>query len=189
MSKGSGGTKPVKPSQNTSAENKSLFARRMRMGVYDSDYSFVSDKSGAFVLFMKGHIYHEDEMECARHLADNGISVELRPEGIEVWSTARGANNEPKYAEGVLSSFYLFDQRTIGENTTNIVSNIKRGIEHAKEKNARIAVIYDKYGKAHRNDIEDGMKKFEQFSSNVGKIDGVIVVDKNGNVYQHYYKR
>ena len=50
------------------------------------------------------------------------------------------------------------------------------------------ALIYDRYGKMHRNDIENGMSKYKKYDK-TNKIKAVLVVDKNGNLYEHQFDK
>lgn len=68
------------------------------------------------------------------------------------------------------------------------MNNVDNAIVHAREKGASIALIYDKYGKMHRDDIERGMQKYKQLQpQKYGQIKAVLVVDKNKNLYEHHF--
>ena len=65
---------------------------------------------------------------------------------------------------------------------------MKRAIEHAKSKQARIAVIYDAKGLFHRKDIRGGMLEYAKHSgkSQYNSIERVCVISKDGRV--HWWK-
>ena len=42
-----------------------------------------------------------------------------------------------------------------------MVNNYKKGIQHAVDKKAEIAFIFDRYGKGHRNQVEQAMQEYK----------------------------
>lgn len=185
MSKASGSTRIVNPSTKSRLETISDFNAAMNSGLYDKELSYLPEKGSGSMLYKIGHNYHIEEIEVGRALADKGYRVVLTPEGIEAYATAYKKDGTPKYAEGTISGI-LYDQRTGNSNLTNAVNNVDNAIVHAREKGASIALIYDRYGKMHRTDIEEGMKKYQSFAR-TNDIKAVLVIDRNKNLYEHHF--
>lgn len=59
-------------------------------------------------------------------------------------------------------------------------------IKHAQNKGAEIALVYDRFGEMHREDVENGMRKYKDFNPNP-PIKAVLVMDKNKNLYEHHF--
>lgn len=187
MSKASCSTRIVNPSTKSRLETISDFNAAMNSGQYDKGFSYLPEKGSGSMLYQIGHNYHIEEIEVGRALANKGYRVVLTPEGIEAYATAFKKDGTPKYAEGSISGI-LYDQKTAESNLTNAVNNVDHAIKHAIEKNAEIALIYDRYGKIHRGDIEKGMQKYKQFQPHkYEQIKAVLVVDKNRNLYEHHF--
>ena len=159
----------------------------MNTGQYDKTLSYLPESGSGSMLYQNGHNYHIEEIEVGRTLADKGYRVVLTPEGIVAYATAFKRDGTPKYAEGTISGI-IYDQKTAESNLTNAVNNVDNAIVHAREKGASIALIYDKYGKLHRGDIEDGMDKYQRFAR-TNDIKAVLVVDKNHNLYEHHFNK
>ena len=172
--------------QNRS-QTVSDFNNALSSGKYDTNLSYLPPKGSGSMLYQNGHNYHIEEIEVGRALADKGYRVVLTPEGVVAYATAFKKDGTPKYAEGFISGI-LYDQKTAESNMTNAVNNVDHAIKHAIEKNAEIALIYDRYGKMHRGDIEKGMQKYKQFQPHkYEQIKAVLVVDKNRNLYEHHF--
>lgn len=185
MSKASGSTRIVTPSAKSRSETISEFNAAMNSGQYNTELSYLPESGSGSMLYQHGHNYHIEEIEVGRALADKGYRVVLTPEGIVAYATAFKRDGTPKYAEGTISGI-LYDQKTAESNLTNAVNNVDNAIVHAREKGASIALIYDRYGKMHRNNIEEGMKKYQRFA-NTNDIKAVLVVDKHKNLYEHHF--
>lgn len=188
MAKANGHTRIVQPSTANKAENYSDFSVRMATGLYDSDKSYVSDRSGAYMAYMKGHEYHEEEIEAARYLADSGFNVILTPEGdgFEVYAT-NVKNGKHKFSEGTVS-LITYEQKTPDRVDTTVEVAVKNAIKHANTKRSQIALIYDKYSLFHRDDIENGMKLYQQKDKAWrNKVKAVLVVNSKGEVYEHQF--
>ena len=187
MSKASGSTRIVTPSAKSRSETISEFNAAMNSGQYDTELSYLPESGSGSMLYQHGHNYHIEEIEVGRALADKGYRVVLTPEGIVAYATAFKRDGTPKYAEGTISGI-LYDQKTAESNLTNAVNNVDNAIKHAISKNAEIALIYDRYGKMHRGDIENGIAKYKRFQSEEYKrIKAVLVVDKNHKLYEHHF--
>lgn len=183
----SGGTRFVKPSTQNRSQSVSDFNNALSSGKYDTNLSYLPLTGSGSMLYQYGHNYHIEEIEVGKALADKGYKVILTPEGIEAYATAFTKDGKPKYPDGKISGI-LYDQKTVESNAINFKNNVNNAIQHAWDKNAEIALIYDKYGKMHRNDIEDGMKKYRHFDK-TNAIKAILVVDKNMNVYEHQFDK
>lgn len=185
MAKASGSTRKVTPSTKSRQTTISDFNEAMNSGQYDKNLSYLPENGSGSMLYQIGHNYHIEEIEVGRALADKGYRVVLTPEGVVAYATAFKKDGTPKYAEGTISGI-LYDQKTAESNLTNAINNVDNAIVHAREKGASIALIYDKYGKMHRTDIEEGMKKYQRFAR-INDIKAVLVMDKNKNLYEHHF--
>ena len=111
--------------------------------------------------------------------------MKLTSEGIEAFATAYKPGGVPKYADGE-AALFTFEQKTIEKSASNIENNYRRGIEHAVEKGAEIALIFDRYGLGHREQVERAMMNYDV--PKWGKLPkAVIVISKEGNVYEHHF--
>lgn len=166
------------------AQNAADFRAAMATGKYDIDKSFLAD-SGAYVLFEKGHEYHIEEIEAAQAMANYGINVIMEKEGDPSRATAIDANGNFKFSEGKLSVEKLsYEQSTKDSLKTTAERSVKKALEHAKSKGSSVAVIYDRGGVLHRDDIRAGIKKYESFKNNTHRFKAILVIDKSGNVYE-----
>jgi len=166
------------------AQNAADFRAALATGKYDINKSFLTD-SGAYVLFEKGHEYHIEEIEAAKAMANHGINVIMENEGDPSRATAIDANNNYKFSEGVLSIERLTYEQSTRENlTTTAERSVKKALEHAKTKGSSVAVVYDRGGVLHRDDIRAGIKKYESFKNNSHRFKAILVIDQHGNVYE-----
>lgn len=188
MSKGFGSTRIVKPYNYDRQLNINQFYREIKTGDYLPNYSHVSAKTGAYVLFQKGHNYHIEEMEVADALADSGYNVKLTPEGdnYEMYATRIKKDGTYKFSEGTISMF-TYEQKTTSVSG-NKVASVSKAINHAIDKGAKIALIYDRHGVLHRKDIAEGMK-YNQSKSMKWKTNKLIVmvVNKKREVFEHHF--
>ncbi len=166
----------------------------------DEKKSYFSEITGAHAVFMKGHNHTEKgtdadaEIEVIKAIADNGIDVTLTPEGnkYKMYATNVKINKDGtkkyKFSEGKIAT-YTFEQRTPTEITSSVENSVRLAINHANDKHAQIALIYDKHNLFHRQDIENGMKLY-QSRHKVWKAKGVkavIVVNSSKKVYEHHF--
>lgn len=186
MAKTSGGVRIVGTYTKTEAENRAEYFAKLQTQMYVNEHSSISAKSGAYVLFMKGHNYNAEEIEAAKALSNAGINVILTPEGAQykVYATNKA---KMKFSEGYVN-FYSFEQKT-PKDISSITRSIKRALHHTNEKHSDISVIYDKHNLYHRNDIENGMKEYQKHTSKWERIKAVLVVDSKLNVYEHYFEK
>ena len=166
------------------AQHAADFREALASGKYDIGNSYLSD-TGAYVLFEKGHEYHIEEIEAAKAMADHGIIVTMGKEGDPSTATAINAKGDHKFSEGTLSIEKLsYEQSTKEKLTTSAERSVKKALEHAKTKGSSVAVIYDRGGVFHRDDIRAGIKKYESFKNNSHRFKAILVIDKNRNVYE-----
>lgn len=171
------------------AQNAADFRAALATGKYDIDKSYL-DESGAYVLFEKGHTYHIEEIEAAQAMARHGINVIMENEGDPSRATAIDVNNNYKFSEGVLSIERLSYEQSTRENlTTTAERSVKKALEHAKTKGSSVAVIYDRGGVLHRNDIQSGITKYESFKNNSHRFKAILVIDQHGNVYEWHHTK
>lgn len=166
------------------AQNAADYRAALATGKYDIENSYLSD-SGAYVLFEKNHIYHIEEIEAAKAMADHGIIVTMGREGNPSDATAINAKGDFKFSEGTLSVERLSYEQSTRENlTTKAERSVKKALEHAKSKGSSVAVIYDRGGVFHRENIRDGIRSYESFKNNSHRFNAILVIDKNRNVYE-----
>ena len=186
MAKATGSTRLVQPTTASKAANLADFNAKMATGKYEAGLSSISASTGAYVAYMKGHEYHIEEMEAAKHLADNGFNVVLTPEGpgYEIYATNI---QKGKFSEGTISQI-TYEQTTPKSIDKAAKITVKNAIVHANKKRSDIALIYDRHSLFHRNNIEDGMRKYQQ--DNPGwrhKAKVVLVVNSKGEVWEHQF--
>ena len=128
------------------------------------------------MLYMHGHIFHEDEITVAKSFADNGFLVVLTPEGNSLYATNKLIKQGSviyKYSEGLINGI-TYEQRTI-TLINNHIDAVVSSIEHVKWKNSDIVVIFDKTGLLTEKDILDGIKDYESHKSNKFRAKHIIV--------------
>ena len=149
---------------------------------------------------MKGHNHTEKsadadaELEVIRAIADNGIDVTLTPEGDKYTMYAtnvkinKDGSKKYKFAEGLMAT-YTYEQKTPTEINSSAESSVRLAINHANDKHAQIALIYDKHSLFHTKDIENGMKLY-QSKHKVWKTKGVkavVVISSKKILYEHHF--
>ncbi len=160
---------------NRLAFNVALLSKK-----YIAEHCYFSEKGGGYVLFWKGHNLSEDEMFVAMALADHGHKVELQPENNVIWvSNWRGG--KMKYAEGTIDD-KIYEQKT---PSANKIDPVKKTLDHAVEKAAKYAVLYDKHERLHRDGITSGIADFLKYGHNQNKVDSLFVVNTKGEVYKY----
>lgn len=195
MAKASGNTRIVRPTSSSITQGRKEFDAEIAKSTTDVSNSFFSNKSGGFLVTMKGHNIDEAELEAGRYLADSGIKVTLTPEGAgyemyATFSTVKKGKTIYKYSDGKMD-MSTFEQKTPSRIDTTVEQSVKQAIIHANSKHAQIALIYDKYKLYHNKDIEDGMKLYqEKFKKWETKgVKAVIVVSHSGKVYEHHFDK
>lgn len=189
MAKAFGSTRIVQPSTAGKAANLADFNARIATGQYDASKSSISAVSGAYVAYMTGHEYQIEEMEAAKALSNAGFNVVLTPEGAgyEIYATAVKSGRH-KFSDGKVSQ-YTFEQRTPQSIEKDAETTVRGAIKHANTKHSEIALIYDRHSLFHRNDIEKGMKLYQQSDKAWRKkVKAVLVVNSKGEVYEHQFE-
>jgi hypothetical protein len=144
--------------------------------------AFFDKRSGGFYVTQKGHVYHREELEAAKHLAMNGYQVIMQPEGdgtsgaVSLKISKRGGKT---YPEGKIGDLW-YEQYTPSKLSRNGVNAVYNGLSHAHEKSANIAVIYDAYKTLSSVDIKQGIENYKkrEFSTPRTKFDKILVIAK-----------
>lgn len=189
MAKASGGTRTVRPTSNMRAQNYLTFKREINLPDVDASQSYFSKKKGGYVIGMAGRKQDDSEFEAAKAMADNGLLVVLTPEGGVKFRTGKSRKGGYTYADGLVNG-YAYEQKTAnpqGELHQRLVNSIDNALQHARDKSAKIPLIYDRFGKFHREHIEEGLKQFENNASY--RFKAILVVDKNGKIYEHQHNK
>ena len=185
MAKASGSTRMIKRIPVSTKTLHGIFNEFLNSGLYDPSRSFVNDTKGAYYLQAKGREPDENEKMAAMYFVERGISVAITTEGNMRYANATKPDGTPKFADG-LFSVHVYEQKTMEKETTKIVNNYKKGIQHAVDKKAEIAFIFDRYGKGHRNQVEQAMKEYKLPAW--GKLPKrVVVMNKDGDYFEHYF--
>lgn len=182
----------VQPYKGTPETNAALYRLAVELPQFDKQLSFLEPVSGAYVLYGKGHNYHEEEIEIARGFAKYGVNVILTSEQNMMLARRWVYNKKehtlnPHFAEGTANGI-IYEQKTTDFKASNFVSNVRNAINHAVDAKATIAVVYDRYGLLHRTDIEKGMDAYQKTHSNP-KVKAVVVFDKDLNIYEHHWNK
>lgn len=200
MSKASGSTKLLTPKQRQIDKARNEYNQIVSSSLVDASLSYFSEQTGAHAIFMKGHNHTdkiadaEAELEVARAITDNGINITLTPEGDKYTMYAtnikinKDGTKKYKFSEGIMAT-YTFEQKTPTEITTSAANSVRLAINHANDKHAQIALIYDKHSLFHKEDIEAGMKLY-QSKHKVWKTKGVkavVVINSKKKLYEHQF--
>lgn len=188
MGKSSGGTRNIKPTSGNIAFNRSVFENEVAMPDIVKDQSYFSDKSGGYSLFMEGHNYVAEEVEAARILADEGYVTVLTPENMSIYATKKVGKKE-QFSDGLIAGFYYEQKTPNPKNVTpeGLANSVNNALQHARDKGAKVAVIFDKYKVYHQADIDAGIKLFEQH--NKYKFQSIVTINtvhkKKVNFWEH----
>lgn len=164
MAKTSGGVRKLKAGSREFRKRENEIAELLATGEYSS--ITMSDSGGGYVAIEKSIMKHKpEEIEAATILANNGYKVKLKDEA--------GQATTP---DGEIFKI-SFEQSTPESAPTH------KALEHAKDKKAKIAVIYDKYHIYHRENIDNGIKRYEFY--NKYRFEQIIVVTKDGKIHKH----
>lgn len=171
MPKTSGGTRMVSPGTREYKGRVAEVAMLRATGLYSS-VEFFPD-GGGYVAIEKSPARHKaEEIEVANALANSGYKVTLSNEAGQV-----------KTPDGYAFTM-SYEQRT---PTSRGAKSVKNAMDHAMEKYAKVALIYDKHKNYHRDTIEAGIKEFEKYHSKNWRyrFKRIIVVSSSGKVYEH----
>lgn len=168
------------------AQNAADFREALATGKYDIEKSYLSD-TGAYVLFEKGHKYHIEEIDAAHAMADHGIIVRLTSEGGKDNITAKSSKGNDKYSEGRVGIEKLTYEQSTREKQPkegDAHKAVNKALEHAKKKGSEVAVIYDRHGYYHRDNIQSGIKEYEKHPSNRHRFKSILVISNDHHVYE-----
>lgn len=154
------------------AEEMSVLHEEVEEMRASGDYSLVEEYNGGYLAIENSSKPHSpEEIEAARYMAKNGNKLILKNEsGSEI--TVDGWINGKTY-----------EQVT---PTGSSAQNIKKALGHAKDKGARVSVIYMKNARHTLKSVEDGLAKFERYNPNY-RFDEIIVVTKDGRLHYHVH--
>ena len=189
MPKASGNTRVVRPTSKTRTQSYKDYIDGISSGLYDVELSKFYKTKGGFLLVSKERKYDDNEYKAAEAMAKDGLIVKLTPEGKIEFSTGRTNNGDPVYADGLVNG-YSYEQQTknpLNSDKESLEKSVDGAIKHAYDKRAEIPLIYDRYARFHRDDIEAGLKRFEE--RNQYRFKAILVVDKHGNVWEHRHNK
>lgn len=172
MAKTSGGVRTYKPGTATYTKREREVEELRASGKYSS---VTMSEGGGYVAVEKSPKQHKpEEVEVARILARKGYKVKLKDEAGMV-TTEDGKIFEAS-----------FEQRS---PTHDRPQSIRNALFHARDKSAKIAVIYSRKHIFSRKSVEEGIKLFEAGSRH--RFERIIIVADNGHVhrYKHNTKR
>lgn len=185
MAKSSGGTRMVRPTSNTRTQNYQVYRNDLKSPDVNAAESYFSKAKGGYVIAMNGSKHSSEEHDAARAMADDGLIVTLTPEGGVQFRTGKNKDGGYTYADGLVKG-WTYEQATKHPkklDAQSLAKSVDGALKHAYDKRAQIPLIYDKYGVFHRQNIEDGLKRFEE--RNKYRFKAILVVDQKGNVWEH----
>lgn len=169
MAKTAGGVRTYKQGSSTFRKRQAEIVAMRQSGKYSS---VEIGKGGGYVAVENSTARHKpEELEAARILADKGYKVILKNEA--------GLGYKVKTPDGYLFSA-SFEQRTPQQGGAK---SFCKSLEHAKHKQADIAVVYDKNRVYDRKEVETGIARFEQY--NRYRFKQVFVVSGSGSIHRH----
>lgn len=178
MGRNSGGVRGTRPGTSDYMARMSEVEKMRLSGLYSS-VEFI-EKNGGYLAFEKSNRLHKpEEIEAARYMANSGYKVILKSED--------GSVTTP---DGYVFSMTYEQKTPKREANTPGDNSVRRAMMHARKKNAEVVVIYDKYESYHREDIENGIRLFEngdggKLKASAYRFKIIIVVDNAGRVYEH----
>lgn len=167
-----GGVRPL--SRNGTAYQNRLEEYRglMQSDAYSTGY-FSVEGGGYFLVEDSPAKHKTEELEAAKHLADNGYKVILKNEA--------GSHNT---VDGKVFNL-TYEQRT---PTKDAPTTIRNALFHARDKWADVAVIYSKGHAFTRESVEKGIKLYEDAVKDK-RFEKIIVVADNGHVHVHKHRK
>lgn len=167
-----GGARKLKNGSRQYTRRELEYRGEMSSGNFSSGY--FSQKGGGYYVVENSKAKHKpEELEAARYMADKGYIVRMKDEG-----------NQPhkiKTPDGMIFSA-SFEQRT-PNGSKNTSDNIKSCLYHGRDKKADVTVIYQKFGRHSRADVEKGIRLFEEKSKY--RFQQIIMVTKDGRIHRH----
>lgn len=167
-----GGSRKLKNGSRQYTRRENEFHEELASGSYSSGY--FSQKVGGYYVVEKSKASHKsEELEAVRFMADQGYIVTLKDEGSQ--------QHKIKTPDGYIFTA-SFEQRT-PDGSKNTAENIMGCLRHGRDKKADVTVIYQKYGRHSRADIEKGIRLYEEKSRH--RFKQIIIVTKDGRIHRH----
>lgn len=177
MAKGAGGTRRVSAESRDARyskhpRKKRQFEQEIQSGKYNTRYSFFDEKSGGSLLIEANRVIDNNEVNAGMFLALSGETVKMTMEGGGIYVLASyGGSNHYGYGFITVDTFgesedFSYEQRTVDPVKFPFRASIRNAINHALDKGARIALIYDKNWKISQNEIRKGMRDFKKATKN-----------------------
>lgn len=88
------------------------------------------------------------------------------------------------YAEGTIDG-HLYEQKTPAPKDTPNENSVRKTLNHTVDKNAKIAVLFDKNGVFTDDMCKQGIQDFLQYPHNHGRVLDLIVVTESGNLREY----
>lgn len=187
-SKQYGQTRSIQPKTKAITSARSAYNVAIHKPNVIAENCYFSEKTGCSVIYEDGHEYHIEEIEVAQALADYGIDVRLQPEneakgGFYIKKIVNDVEKK-KFPEGQLNATFWYEQKTIDATATNLDGNVRNALKHAREKNADIAIVYDRYGLIHKENVYNGIELYNGLYSgkNEKRFNSIVVVNSKGEV-------
>jgi hypothetical protein len=171
MAKTSGGTRNVPTGSKAHQKRIDEVKRMKESGLYSSVKMY---NTGWVAVEKSGSKHSRVEVEASIHLARKGYKVTLTDEGGQL-----------KSPDGKIFNF-VYEQRT--PNKSLGAKGVQKAIEHARKKvtanqNIDVALIYDKYRRFKREDVEEGIALYEKHNKH--RFKRIIIVSSDGNIHIH----
>lgn len=189
MAKTYGTTRIFQPSIRSRTSAYKEFKEKLGSGNYDESCSYYSKKSGGYLLVIGQQKRDIAEIEAARAMANDGLLVIMTPEGGIEFRTGKSRKGGFTYADGIVNGF-TYEQKTPNPGSNNdakLANSVDNALQHAQDKSCQIPLIYDRYGKFHREHIEKGLAQYESCSNY--RFKAILVIDRNGNVWEHRHNK
>ncbi len=166
MTKKTGGCRKLTNGSKNYITREKQYNDLMNSGKYSNGY-FSREGGGYYVIENSTATHKPEEIEAAKHLADNGYVVILKDEAGQI-----------KTPDGYIFTAG-FEQSTPRGGSVN---NFKNCLEHARDKpGATAAVVYMKYASHTRETVQKGIEKYSEKNS---KRLNVFVITKNGTIHR-----
>lgn len=183
MGKQSGYTRSITPESKYASQSYAHFRQDYaKRDVVNSWY----DPSGGYWIEQAGHKHHDEEIEAANYLASDGYRVIMQPEDSRGVSLRVSTKNDPLYPEGKVSRAW-YEQYTPNSKKANQSDDVVQALTHAHRKGASVAVLYDKYGLLHRDDIDRGIRRYKgmKFRTQRSRL-ALITINNKGEIHEWF---
>lgn len=188
--KRSGNTRATNPTKQAIDAAVANFYTELATGKYDKDKSFVNHETGGYLLYAKGRTMDNMEYNCATFMAMKGYPMIMTPEGKDGYELMIDAQGHKRFGDGRIGftihddSYEQRSPKAESEATARVT--VENAINHARKKNADIAVIFDYSRSFKPEDIKHGIEHYEREYSRYRfySVKDVIVVSGSGNVHE-----